>query len=97
MHTSLHRARQKIKKFVHSPEPLVQAVTHKSKPKKQQLDHHLFEAFIQAFRNRNPRAFFEAYISLSEQQIIIDKAPTLNYSYCFQFKDPDGNVLTICA
>ncbi|SDZ67077.1 RNA polymerase sigma-70 factor, ECF subfamily [Evansella caseinilytica] len=99
VHTSLHRSRKKLQRCVHFTKTTDNHGGKKaaySNACQGTMTPHLFETFMTGFKMRNPQLIYEAYLSLSVQGIQVNKVQSFGSSICFQFKDPDGNVLTIC-
>jgi len=83
---TLGRARQRLKKLKNQMDSGDSASNKSSIPI--QLD---FESLVEAFRNRDPKAICQSYLSLAKQHMTISKLRYINGKLTFYFEDPDGN------
>jgi len=82
---ALGRARQKLKKLARTDKENPVSKQDGDPP---QLD---FEALVEAFRLRDPKAICRSYIGLVKRQITVSKLKYINGKLTFYFEDPDGN------
>jgi len=83
---TLGRARQRLNKLKHQMDAEDSVSDKPNIPT--QLD---FESLVEAFRNRDPKAICQSYLSLVQQHMTISKLRYLNGKLTFYFEDPDGN------
>jgi len=55
-----------------------------------------FEALVEAFRHRNPRAICRVYLGLANEGVTLAQLQTKEGRLHFTFCDPDGNRFSIC-
>lgn len=99
IHTSLHRSRKKLKRYVNislNVETAYKPIKAKEESTNHKMDNNSFETFINGFKTRDAQLIYKTYLSLSDKGIQVAKVKTFGYSLCFQFKDLDGNILTLC-
>lgn len=82
---ALGRARQKLKKLARTG---MESSVSKQADDPAQLD---FEALVEAFRLRDPKAICRSYLGLVKRQITVSKLKYINGKLTFYFEDPDGN------
>jgi RNA polymerase sigma-70 factor (ECF subfamily) len=54
-----------------------------------------FEAILNGFRKRNPKAIYEAYLRLHEGGVRLRGLRSMGGRLFFTFQDPDGNLLMV--
>ncbi|NQX59866.1 sigma-70 family RNA polymerase sigma factor [Paenibacillus qinlingensis] len=90
---SLGRARVKLKK-------LAQESNDAKKKRVVQLRKETdvdFDALVDAFQRRDPKAIYRAYIGLAQEGILLAQLKTLNGQMHFTFRDPDGNLFNVIS
>lgn len=93
VYTTLHRTKKHLRRYLNMQLDEVEIPR-----KKQTMDHHVFEKFLNGFRQKNPREIYEAYLDMNNMGIHISKATRRkDKKLCFYIKDPDGNLLMICT
>lgn len=98
IHTSLHRSRKKLQKCAsYMREDPSSVDEYKHHAAGELMSDSLFETFINAFKAKDTSRIYSAYLSLVGQGVQVRKVATPGYTLCFQFTDPDGNVLMICS
>ncbi|WP_243354867.1 RNA polymerase sigma factor [Bacillus litorisediminis] len=97
IHTTLHRARKTLSYYSKVSQLITDDKNHGQPIHTNPINPTLFEVFLTAFRERNPRAIFEGYLSLVTHQVILKSIKKNGYTLCFQIQDPDGNIITISA
>ncbi|WLD92827.1 RNA polymerase sigma factor [Alkalihalobacillus sp. AL-G] len=80
--SALHRARTTLKS----------AYQNKEKSKGDNAD--LISRFLSAFKRGEPHEIVTIYHELADRGVTVNRTPGIN-GYYFEFKDPDGNILSV--
>lgn len=97
VHTTLHRARQKLSYYTKVASNDTEEVNKSKLVNHQPIKPNVFEDFLRAFQESNPRAIYEGYLTLVAHQITLNRIRKNGYSVSFQFEDPDGNIMIISS
>jgi RNA polymerase sigma factor (sigma-70 family) len=93
---AIGRARARLKKLSavadHQPASLI--VVKQKSDQSGLLD---FDALVDAFRRRDPKALCRSYLGLVQQGVSIPQVKALDGKYYFHFRDPDGNLFRVTS
>jgi RNA polymerase sigma-70 factor (ECF subfamily) len=88
---AIGRARARLKKLSYDITDNQQASLNQAAWKKKDHNDRLnFDALVEAFRKRDPKALCRSYLGLVQQGVNIPQIKVHNGRYYFHFKDPDG-------
>ncbi|WP_199616258.1 RNA polymerase sigma factor [Paenibacillus alkalitolerans] len=95
---TLGRVRSRLKKL--AQQKLADPFFEESRPSIKTSDEEEpinFDAIVDAFRRRDPKAICRAYLGLTEQGIVISTMKLVDGKLSFYFTDPDGNMFRVTA
>ncbi|TSB47376.1 RNA polymerase sigma factor [Alkalicoccobacillus porphyridii] len=94
VHTSVHRAREKLKNV--SIKLLNKGMSPKrSKENQQMIEPEQFEKFMDGFRKRDVQLIYDTYVTIAAREITITQQHSAR-TFCFLFTDIEGNLISIC-